>query len=160
MVSIEKKMHNMRAVIWGKMRTVVQETAFLITLRNRSEWWAEVAGQVLVKGKYLQSSTYFLQEPAATHKEQLSPWKIFVLFSVWGDAGTGLINWFLKTSKYLETCSVSNSGAQRASFRLSTLSSSPWWGCWKSAAAAAHGLILVEVDGKCQFVVGNGKHNY
>ena len=32
----------------------------------------------------------------------------------------------------------------------------PFRGCWKSAAAAAHDLILVEVDSKCQFVVGTG----
>ena len=41
--------------------------------------------------------------------------------------------------------------AHSASFLLSTLNS--FQGCWKSAAAAAHDLILVEVDGKCQFVV-------
>ena len=28
----------------------------------------------------------------------------------------------------------------------------PFRGCWKSAAAAARDLILVEVDGKCQSV--------
>ena len=29
----------------------------------------------------------------------------------------------------------------------------PFRGCWKSAATAAHDLILVEVDGKCQWQV-------
>ena len=29
---------------------------------------------------------------------------------------------------------------------------SPFRGCWKSANVAAHDLILVEIDGKCQFV--------
>ena len=37
------------------------------------------------------------------------------------------------------------------------MQSSTYWtffsGCWRSAAAAAHDLILSEVDGKCQFVV-------
>ena len=33
----------------------------------------------------------------------------------------------------------------------------PFRGCWKSAAAAAHDLSLVEVDGKCQFVVDRGR---
>ena len=54
--------------------------------------------------------------------------------------------------KYLTTCS--------ASFSLNRVphSCSPPWapfsGCWKSAALASHDLIHVEVDGKCQFVVG------
>ena len=39
--------------------------------------------------------------------------------------------------------------ARSASFLLSTWT--PFRGCWKSAAAAAHDLILVEVDGKCQW---------
>ena len=29
----------------------------------------------------------------------------------------------------------------------------PFMECWRLAAAAAYELILVEVDGKCQFVV-------
>ena len=41
--------------------------------------------------------------------------------------------------------------AQSASFLISTLNS--FQGCWKSAAAAAHDLILVEVDAKCQWQV-------
>lgn len=54
--------------------------------------------------------------------------------------------------KYLKTCSASFSLNRGASFLLSTLT--PFSGCWKSAALAPHDLIHVEVDGKCQFVVG------
>ena len=60
-------MHNMRVVscfIWGKMRTVARETAFHIALGNCSK---EAGGKVsihviLVKGEYMQWSTYFLQK--------------------------------------------------------------------------------------------------
>ena len=41
--------------------------------------------------------------------------------------------------------------AHNTSFLLSTLNS--FQGYWKSAAIPAYDLILVEVDGKCQFVV-------
>ena len=64
------------------MRTIAQEIAFQIALRNCSE---EVGGKVniyviLVKGEYLQSSTYFLQKfsasfrkVTASHEKQISP---------------------------------------------------------------------------------------
>ena len=64
------------------MRTIARETAFQIALRNCSK---EVGGKVimyvmLVKGEYMQSSTYFLQKVfaslmkiTASHKEQTSP---------------------------------------------------------------------------------------
>ena len=60
-----KNMH-MRVVsqvlFGGKMRTIAQETAFQIALKNCTK---EVGGKVsihviLVKGEYVQSSTYFL----------------------------------------------------------------------------------------------------
>ena len=52
---------------------------------------------------------------------------------------------------YLKTCPASFPRAQSASFLLSTLNS--FRELWRSAAAAAHDLILVEVGGKRQFVV-------
>ena len=50
------------------MRTAAQETASQIALRNCSE---EAGGnvsiyEILVKGEYLQSSTYFLQKVSAS----------------------------------------------------------------------------------------------
>ena len=68
--------------IWGKMRTIDWETAFQLALRNCS---TEVGDKVsiyvnLVKGEYMQSSTYFLQKVSASlvkvtvsHAEQTSP---------------------------------------------------------------------------------------
>ena len=35
----------------------------------------------------------------------------------------------------------------------------PFKGCWRSAAAVAHNLIFVEVDGECQFVVGSSQQD-
>ena len=63
------------------MRTITQETASQRALRNRSK---EVGGKVstyviLVKGEYMQSSTYFLQVSAslvkvtASHEARMSP---------------------------------------------------------------------------------------
>ena len=64
------------------MRTIAWEAAFQIALRNCSK---EVGGKVsiyviLVKGEYMQSSTYFLQKVddslvkvTASHEEQTSP---------------------------------------------------------------------------------------
>ena len=62
------------------MRTTAQKTAPQITLRKCSK---EVEGKVsicviLVKGKYMQSNTYFfsfffLQKVSASHEEPLSP---------------------------------------------------------------------------------------
>ena len=68
--------------IWGRMRTIAEETAFQIALRNCSE---QAMGKVslymiLVKQEYMQSRTYFLQKlsaglvkVAASHKVQSSP---------------------------------------------------------------------------------------
>ena len=55
--------------------TIACETAFQIALRNFSkEKQGKVSMHVIwVKGKYMQSSTYFLQKVTASHKEQTSP---------------------------------------------------------------------------------------
>ena len=57
------------------MKTISKETTFQIALRNCSK---VVEGEIskyviLVKGEYMQSSTYFLQKVSASHEEQLSP---------------------------------------------------------------------------------------
>ena len=58
-------------------------------------------------------------------------------------------NWLIKSAPKnicLKTCPACFSRAQNVAFLLSTLNS--FKGCWRSAAAVAHDLILVEVDGK------------
>ena len=62
----------------------------------------------------------------------------------------------LNISNCLKTCpasflSLPASLSTGASFLLSTLNS--FKECQRSAAAAAHDLILAELDSKCQFVV-------
>ena len=62
----------------------------------------------------------------------------------------------LNVSNYLKTCPASflplpASLSTGASFLLSTLNS--FRECQRSAAAAAHDLILAELDGKFQFIV-------
>ena len=64
MLSLKKKEKTQHDIcelkfIWGKMRTIAQETAFQIALRNCSK---EVEGKIsiyviLVKEEYMQSST-------------------------------------------------------------------------------------------------------
>ena len=73
--------------ICGKMRT-----AFQITLRNCSKEAGSSCGEVsiyeiLVKGRYRQSSIYFFRQVSASHEEQSSLWRILVL---WGDTNK---NW-------------------------------------------------------------------
>ena len=67
-------------------------------------------------------------------------------------------NWAHKAIfwKYLSKNLSVFSRAQSASF--SSPPRTPFMECWKSTAAAAHDLTLVEVDGKCQLVAA--KINY
>ena len=57
------------------MRTATWETAPQIALRNCSKEVREKGSiyVILVKGEYVQSSTYFFQRASASHKEQTSP---------------------------------------------------------------------------------------
>ena len=75
--------------IWGRMKTVVWETAPQIALRNCSK---EAGGtdsiyEILVNGEYMQSRTYFFCrnfcsscEASASQEKYSSPWRILVLF--------------------------------------------------------------------------------
>ena len=68
--------------IWGKMRTAAQETAFQIAPRNCSK---EVGGKVsiyviLVKGEYMQSSTYFFAEGFCQSQGTVVTMKDFSIF--------------------------------------------------------------------------------
>ena len=65
------------------------ETAFQIALRNCSKEVGKKASVyvILVKGEFMQWSTYFLQKISAilvkvtaSHEEQTSPWRILMLF--------------------------------------------------------------------------------
>ena len=74
-----------------------------------------------------------------------------VLFEIWGDTRIGLIKSL--EINYLKTCqSVAPTPQHRVPHFCSPLWN-PFRGCWKSAAAAAYDLILVEVDGKWQWQV-------
>ena len=74
-----------------------------------------------------------------------------VLFEIWGDTRIGLIKSL--EINYLKTCqSVPPTPQHRVPHFCSPLWN-PFRGCWKSAAAAAYDLILVEVDGKWQWQV-------
>ena len=87
---------------------------------------------------------------AASHKEQMSPIMILVLsrYKKLQKKWAHKIFWkYLCEGQFYQFFSR----AEGASFLIFTLKS--FHGYWRSAAAAAHDLILVEVNYKCQFVV-------
>ena len=67
--------------VWGKMRTVAQETAFHIALRNcsRDVGNRSVLYMILVKRSCAVKNTFY-QKRAASHEERMSPLMILVLF--------------------------------------------------------------------------------
>ena len=76
----------------------------------------------------------------------------FLCFSRHGEVKElGSENQLLKIPNYLKTPPASFSPRHRVP-PFSSPPRMPFRGCWKSAAAAARDLILVEVDGKCQSV--------
>lgn len=70
---------------------------------------------------------------------------------VWADTRIGLIKLSLKISTYLKTCSSSFFQSTEC-FICALYPGNSFRGNWRSAATAGHNLILIEVDGKCQFV--------
>ena len=68
--------------IWGKMRTATWERTLQIALRNCLKEAGGI-GQCRCdsgEGRVHAICIYFLQKVSANHKEQLSPWRILVLF--------------------------------------------------------------------------------
>ena len=109
----------------------------------------------------MQSSTCVLQvsgslvKVTASHEEHTSPWRIFSAFL--DRRGK---NWAHKIiyCKYLSEHLFCQFFPEP---RVLHSWSPPWTplrGCWRSIAAEAPSLILVEVDGKCQLVAA--KINY
>ena len=141
--------------VWGKMRTAAQETAPQIALRNSSK---ETVGKVsmyeiLVKGKYVQLSTYFPKRfLLVSWSFFYSRWTVVTMkdFSACLDMRI-YKNWAHKifSWKYLSedlSCQFYHECT------VPHFCSPPWSllrGCWKSAAASAQDLILVDGDGKC-----------
>ena len=107
---------------------------------------------ILVEEEYIQSSIYFSERfllvlwSFASHEEQSSPWRIWLLYSYGEIEDLGSWNWLLKISIHLKTC--------LASFCLSR-------GCLISAphtellsgSTEGQDLTLAKVDHKCQFSV-------
>ena len=143
--------------IWDKMRTLAQETASQIALRNCSK---EIVGKVsiyliLVKGEeYMQSSTYFFfaegfcwSQGAGIIMKNVSAFLDLRRYKNWAHK-IGPSIWRPVPPVFLE-------------HRAPHFCSLPWAplrGCWRSATSAACDLIPVEEDDKCQFVVDRGKN--
>ena len=101
------------------------------------------------KGKYMPPSTYFFQKIAAGHEEQMSPLMIlvFLRYETMQEIWLKKISW-----KYLTIWRPVL--AVFPEHRAPCSCSPPWTpfrGCGRSAAAAAHNLILAEIEGKCQW---------
>ena len=130
--------------MWGKMRTIVLETAFQITLRNSS---AEAVGEGQYTCDFGEGGVHsikhlFSKKVSTSQEEQRSPWRTLILFEIWGDTKSRLIKSALENICVM-TCSASFSS------REPHTCSPPWTpfrGYRRSADAAAHDLILTEVD--------------
>ena len=95
---------------------------------------------------------YILQKVSASMEEQSSPWRISSAFLDLGRCR----NWAHKISSWKYLALWRPVLPVFPEHRVLHFCSPPWIsfrGCWKSTAAAAHDLILVEVDGKCQYIV-------
>ena len=103
-----------------------------------------------IKHIFSQKVSTSLVKSLLVNKESL-PWRILVFFQIWGDIRVG----FIKSTPeniYLRTSLASfppSTECLISALHPELLSG----GCWKSAAAIAHDLILVEVDSKCQWQV-------
>ena len=103
---------------------------------------------ILVKREYMQLSIYFLQKVSGADitMKDFSTLLCVRRYKNWAHK---VVPW-----KYLiiwRPVLPVFSRAQSASSVLFILGT-PFGGNWRSAATAAHNLILIEVDGKCQFV--------
>ena len=131
--------------IWGKMRTAAWEIHPQTALRNCSK---EVGGKdsihvILVKGEYMQSSTFFFAESFCW--ETIVTMKDFSAFL----AMMRYKNWAHRNSswEYLTIWRpVLPVFPQNASFLLSILNS--FMGVGGAVPATARDVTLVEVDGK------------
>ena len=107
---------------------------------------------ILGKQEYMQSSTHSLRKVSTTHKEHSSPWRILMLFldmRRYKNWAHQISSW--KYESILRLVLPVFPRACNTSFLLSTPNS--FQGYWKSTVVPAYDLILVGVDGKCQFVV-------
>ena len=67
--------------MWGRIRTVAQDSISDSSEKVFQRGSRKVTIHViLVKGEYMQSSTYFLQRVSASYEEQLSSGRILGLF--------------------------------------------------------------------------------
>ena len=113
--------------------------------RGQCMWDFGERGEHANKYNFLQVSARLVKVTAS----QESPWRILVLFQMQGAARLEL----LKSPENIQL--PEDLFSQFLPEHMFTHSWSTFWtsfrGCWRSAAAATHNLILVEVHGKCQF---------
>ena len=94
----------------------------------------------------------FSQKVTASHKEQMSPWRILNVrqYKNWAHE---MLSWtHLSEDLFCQSF---------PEHRVSHSWSPPWTlfrGCWQSAVIADWDLVLAEVDGQCQFVAGPAEH--
>ena len=144
------KMLNVRVTscfLWDKMKTIAQETASQITLRNCSrEIWGKVRiNVILVNGGCVQSSTYFFSKCFCQSQGIDITNKGFQCFSRYVEIQElGSYNQLLKISNFLKTSSASFS--QSTECIILDLHSESLSGCIESQQLQQHDLILEEVD--------------
>ena len=145
--------------IWGKMRTIAWETASQIALRNSSREVGRRSVLHMILVRWVHAAKYtFWQRLTAHCKEQMSQLMILVLFLDMRRCK----NWAHKIWKYLTIEADLFCHFPQNTECLLHSWSPPWTlcrGCWRSAAPEVHDLILVEVYGKCQSVVGRRENH-
>ena len=145
------------------MRTIARETTFKIALRYCSKGTEGKVSiyVILVKREYMQSSTFFfflqvsasLMKVIANLEKHMSPWRVFSAFldmrryKGWIHK---IGSWrYLTVWRTALPVSPSTQCFISEKFRDECpLFWTPFRRCWKSE----HDLILIEADGKCQYV--------
>ena len=142
--------------IWGQMRTIAQETACQIALRNCSiEVREDVSIHVILVKGHMWNEAHVWQKVVSSHsrKADVSVNDFSAFLDMRRCKKLGSSNLLLKISEDL-LCQFF------PEHRVPPSWSPPWTpfrGCWRSAAAVAHDLILVEPHGERQFLVGTTK---
>ena len=104
--------------------------------------------KLLQRGREVSAS----RKATASRKHQSSPWRVLVLFYIWGDTRIGLLKSApegIKLSKDMFWQFFRRTQCLISALHLEFLSR----GCWKLAAATVHDVIFLEVNSKCQFAI-------
>ena len=139
--------------IWGKMRTAAWEIQPQTALRNCSR---EVRGKdsihvILVKGEYVQSSTFFCRKFLLRNNCHHEGFQCFSRYDEIQELGSQ--KQLLRISDYLKICPA----GFPAECLISALHPELLHGCRRRCCSNSMWRGMASTHGKCQFVVDNTK---